>query len=119
MSKEVVWQMSGNTSKDTKIDENGKLTIGKDETAQEIKVKAVSKENADKYGEAVVTVKREAGKNPGTKPSKPSKPSGSNKNPSSSSVKTGDETQIVLWGVVGLLAAGTILVLITRKKKHH
>ena len=116
VSKEVVWQMSGNTSKDTKIDENGKLTIGKDETAQEIKVKAVSKENADKYGEAVVTVKREAGKNPGTKPSKPS---GSNKNPSSSSVKTGDETQIVLWGVVGLLAAGTILVLITRKKKHH
>ena len=66
-----------------------------------------------------MTVKREAGKNPGTKPSKPSKPSGSNKNPSSSSVKTGDETQIVLWGVVGLLAAGTILVLITRKKKHH
>ena len=93
--------------------------MGKDETAHEIKVKAVSRANSDKYGEAVVTVKKEADKKPGAKPSNPSKPSGSNKNPSGSSVKTGDEAQLALWGTVRLLAAGAILVLTIRKRKQH
>lgn len=53
------------------------------------------------------------------KPSNPSKPSGSNKNPSGSSVKTGDEAQLALWGTVGLLAAGAILVLTIRKRKQN
>ena len=53
------------------------------------------------------------------KPSNPSKPSGSNKNPSGSSVKIGDEAQLALWGTVGLLAAGAILVLTIRKRKQN
>lgn len=53
------------------------------------------------------------------KPSNPSKPSGSNKNPSGSSVKTGDGAQLALWGTVGLLAAGAILVLTIRKRKQN
>ena len=60
-----------------------------------------------------ITVKKEADKKPGAKPS------GSNKNPSGSSVKTGDEAQLALWGTVGLLAAGAILVLTIRKRKQN
>ena len=81
-------------------------------TDKEIELSYTEKE-VTKTVKQAITVKKEADKKPGAKPS------GSNKNPSGSSVKTGDEAQLALWGTVGLLAAGAILVLTIRKRKQN
>ncbi|MCI6244605.1 MAG: hypothetical protein MR619_01730, partial [Eubacterium sp.] len=39
---EVIWQVSGATSAETAIDSNGLLTVGEDETATSLKIKAIS-----------------------------------------------------------------------------
>ena len=48
-SQEVIWSLSGNNSTSTKIDSNGLLTIGNDETSKTITVKATSKLNNTKF----------------------------------------------------------------------
>lgn len=55
-SKEVTWSVAGAVSTDTKIDENGKLEIGADETAQTLTVTVTSAADPAKKAEAVVTV---------------------------------------------------------------
>lgn len=60
-SKDVTWSVEDALSADTQVDQYGKLQIGTDETAETLKVKAVSVQDAAKSAEAVVTVvKKEA-----------------------------------------------------------
>ncbi|MBH1941209.1 InlB B-repeat-containing protein [Mobilitalea sibirica] len=55
-SQMVDWSVSGNHSSATRISDLGVLTIASDETATELTVEAVSKENNTKSGTATVTV---------------------------------------------------------------
>ncbi len=57
-SQKVVWSVSGNNSENTVINDNGEITIGKDETSSLIIVKAVSAEDPSKYGEFAISVKQ-------------------------------------------------------------
>ena len=53
-SQEVTWSVSGNKSRNTKISADGLLTVGKDETAERLTIKATSV--LDKTKSASVTV---------------------------------------------------------------
>ena len=44
---EVIWQVSGATSAETAIDSNGLLTVGEDETATSLKIKAISAKDSN------------------------------------------------------------------------
>ena len=55
-SSEAEWSVSGAVSADTKIDANGRLQIGADETAQSLTVTAVSVADATKSAAATVTI---------------------------------------------------------------
>ncbi|MBS6723827.1 MAG: leucine-rich repeat protein [Clostridiales bacterium] len=55
-SQIVEWTIEGNTSADTWIDAEGTLTIGNDEEADQITVKATSVQNTDKYATATINV---------------------------------------------------------------
>ena len=57
-SQKVFWSVSGNNSKNTVINDNGEITIGKDETSSLIIVKAVSTEDSSKYGEFAISIKQ-------------------------------------------------------------
>ena len=57
-SQKVVWSVSGNNSENTVINDNGEITIGKDETSSLIIVKAVSTEDSSKYGEFAISIKQ-------------------------------------------------------------
>ena len=50
------WSVIGATSDDTVIDSNGKLTVGDDETADTVTVRATSAVDNTKYDESIVTV---------------------------------------------------------------
>ncbi len=54
--KSVTWSVSGNKSSKTKITTAGKLTIGSDETAKKLTVKAVSKQDTSASAKVTVTV---------------------------------------------------------------
>ncbi|MDF9867439.1 hypothetical protein OKW22_001012 [Bacilli bacterium PM5-3] len=56
----VTWAVSGATSADTKVDANGKLVIGIDETATTLNVTATSKKDTTKSATSVVTVVEKA-----------------------------------------------------------
>ena len=57
-NKDVDWSVDGNSSAKTVIDENGKLTVGKDETSNDITIKAVSKADPTKSDAKIVLIKR-------------------------------------------------------------
>lgn len=59
-SKEVTWSVTGNAASGTSIDENGRLTVGEDETADTLTVKAVSTMDSSKSAQATVTVVKKA-----------------------------------------------------------
>lgn len=67
-SQKVVWSIEGAQSENTRIDENGKLEIGADETAQSITVKAVSTTDESKTASALVTVVSTPVEEPDAKP---------------------------------------------------
>ena len=52
----VTWEVYRNSSKDTKISQDGVLTVGIDETATKIGVEATSKGNTNKFLEIPVTI---------------------------------------------------------------
>ena len=54
----VVWTVEGNNSDNTKVSENGVLTVAADETAETLKVKAASKADERVFKEAIVTVEK-------------------------------------------------------------
>lgn len=56
VSQEVVWTVQGATSVQTKVDENGTLIIGVDETAAQLFVTATSAVDGTKYDTAVVNI---------------------------------------------------------------
>lgn len=58
--KTFAWSVVGANSNDTVIDTNGKLTIGEDETAETVTVRATSTVDNTKYDESTVTVLDEA-----------------------------------------------------------
>ena len=55
--KSVTWSVSGNSSSDTAVDDEGRLTIGSDETASSITVKATANKDSSKYDTITFTVK--------------------------------------------------------------
>ena len=54
----VVWTVEGNNSNNTKVSENGVLTVSADETAETLKVKATSKADDRVSSEAIVIVEK-------------------------------------------------------------
>jgi hypothetical protein len=54
----VVWTVEGNLSENTKVSENGVLTVAADETAEALTVKATSKVDDRVYDSASVTVEK-------------------------------------------------------------
>lgn len=56
ISKNVLWEVSGNTSQGTHINSQGLLTVAKDETTESLTVTATSVENTTKKGTSTVTV---------------------------------------------------------------
>lgn len=52
----VAWSVAGQTSSNTKIDTNGKLTVGNDETASQVIITATSKEDGTKKVSKTVKV---------------------------------------------------------------
>lgn len=56
----VSWSVSGGTSADTKIDETGLLTVGADETATQLIVKAISNQDNSQSITAIVEVQQPA-----------------------------------------------------------
>lgn len=115
ISQEVTWEVTGNKSSKTKISDKGVLTVGKDETAEEIRVRAVSKADTKKVGEAIVKIQKASVNTPGK--TSQSGTSSSNGTTSSKGVKTGDETPVIFWGVTTILAMGCVCVLVIRRKK--
>ena len=55
-NQNVVWSVGGNNSTKTIINENGELTIGKDESAEMIIVRATSVDEPEKYGEFAIDI---------------------------------------------------------------
>lgn len=55
-SQSVTWSVEGASSSQTVIDENGRLTVGEDETAGQLTVKAQSAADGSQIGQAAVTV---------------------------------------------------------------
>ena len=55
-SQEVLWNVTGHQSENTLINEEGMLTVGKDEKSETVTVTATSKQDVSKTAEAIVTV---------------------------------------------------------------
>ena len=55
-NQKVIWSVGGNESANTVINENGELTVGNDETAKTIIVRATSIEDPEKYGEFAINI---------------------------------------------------------------
>lgn len=122
----VTWAVSGATSEDTKIDANGMLTIGNDETAETLTVSATSVSDTTKSASAVVTVVKS---NPSTDPTdptdsvdptKPTKPADTTDTgkkdttvKASTSPNTGDTTNVA---ALSLLAVAMLGVVVATKK---
>lgn len=66
----VKWSISGANGEDTKIDENGQLTVAADESAATITVTAISVADPEKSASSVITIK-EAGSGETQEPSEP------------------------------------------------
>lgn len=121
-SQEVIWSVEGAASDKTVISADGVLTVGEDETAEQLTVKAVSKEDGTKSAAAAVTVK-EAGlggtdepggseepEGPGEteKPGDSQNPAGTDAEDGSEAPQTGDRTNLV---PAAAAAAASLLVL--------
>ena len=52
----VIWSIEGNQALNTTIDENGLLTVSAGESAENLTIRAVSTEDAMKFGEVAITV---------------------------------------------------------------
>ncbi len=57
--KSVVWKVEGNTSENTKVSEEGKLTVAADETAENLVVTATSKYDSSKSASVTVKVTKD------------------------------------------------------------
>ena len=101
----VSWSVSGGTSADTKINAQGLLTVGADETASELTVKATSNQDSSQNVTAAVTVESNAPQE--TQPTDPAAGDGEDKGNS------------VLWIVLGIaaVAVAVVAVLVLTKKK--
>lgn len=67
--KDIVWSIEGNTSVDTKVSQNGKLTVSKDETAKNVLVCATSVFDSEKSdAKSVDILDKKSDSNPVTTP---------------------------------------------------
>ena len=109
----VAWSVSGNQSNRTTIDQNGLLTVGADETAATLTVRATANGDSTKSGTATVTV--EAATPPPTI-------TGVTVTPTTATVQTSDTQQFtaevsgtgdygetVTWSVEGAVSNGTTI----------
>ncbi|WP_297777849.1 LPXTG cell wall anchor domain-containing protein, partial [Blautia sp.] len=99
----------------TYIDENGTLYVSKAETADEVKVKAVSKADAKKFDEAVVKIKKAQTQVPGTNTNNNCNNTTTGKPAGNQGVQTGDESHVVI--LLGLLAVSGGVLLIGKRKR--
>lgn len=107
----VIWSVSGGTSAETRIDENGLLTVGMDETADELIVTATSNQDSSQSMTAIVMVLPSEIEE--TKPTEPA---------TSAPITDPGQPQNtgLLWvilGVVALAAAAAAVVLVLKKRK--
>ena len=114
----VTWSVVGGTSANTKIDANGLLTVGADETSAQLVVKATSKQDTAKFGTATVTVEQTqtpsgSDQTEQTQPSQTTAPAttgGDNTEP-------GSESSPVLWILIGVVVVmGAVIVVLLMKK---
>ena len=111
MDSSVSWSVSGGTSSDTKIDENGLLTVGEDETSDDLIVTAISNQDSSQSMTSIVMVL-------------PSEPEETQPAAPATSAPAADPSQQqganLLWvilGVVALAAAAVAVVLVLKKRK--
>jgi len=115
----VEYAVAGAKSKDTKIDANGLLTVGADETSTTLTVTATSKTDKTATATATVTVTvKKPSTAPGTGTSKPgaSKPGSTNTGSTkpaakpSTSPNTGDTTNVAGLSLLALSMLGLVVV---------
>ena len=99
-SQSVTWSVEGASSSQTVIDENGRLTVGEDETAGQLTVKAQSAADGSQIGQAAVTVVPKESE-------EPSAPDGAGGSEEYASADLKDETSGI--GVNGEFAENTSL----------
>lgn len=99
-SQSVTWSVEGASSGQTVIDENGRLTVGEDETAGQLTVKAQSAADGSQIGQAAVTVVPKESE-------EPSAPDGAGGSEEYASADLKDETSGI--GVNGEFAENTSL----------
>lgn len=112
-SKEVRWEVAGNKDKDTRIDEKGNLCVSKGETSEGVKIKAISKADAEKFDEVTVKIKKEQVKGPG-KDKNSSTTTG--KPVGNKGVQTGDGSQGAMFLML-LGVSGVVLGMYRRKRQ--
>lgn len=128
--KNVTWSIEGAKPEKTSISEAGLLSVGEDETAKELLVKAIAKEDTTLSAMAKVTVKNketiepEEPSKPDTQPSEPdTQPSEPNTQPSEPSsqqntaVKTGDANYSTFLYAVMMLSFAGIFAMAEKRKK--
>lgn len=99
----VKWSISGANGKDTKIDENGQLTVAADESAATITVTAVSVADPEKSASSVVTITA-AGSGETQEPSEPE-----------SGLPVGAIVGITAGAAVGVAAIAVVIYFIVKK----
>ena len=99
-SQSVTWSVEGASSSQAVIDENGRLTVGEDETAGQLTVKAQSAADGSQIGQAAVTVVPKESE-------EPSAPDGAGGSEEYASADLKDETSGI--GVNGEFAENTSL----------
>ena len=107
----VTWSVSGGTSADTKIDENGLLTVGLDETADELIVTVTANQDPTQFITAIVLL-------PPAEPvvTEPTTPATSTPVPDPGQ-QQGTSLLWVVLGAVALAAAAAAVVLVLKKRK--
>ena len=125
-SQAVVWSISGASSAQTSINENGLLTVGEDETSKTLTVTAMSVYDPSIQCNVIVTVKQTESSEESSKPEE-SKPEESGKEESSSkpdtespadkdNPNTGDALPFAVPAL--LLLAAAVLLALRKGKKH-
>ena len=111
----VGWSVSGATTADTRIDENGLLTVGADEAAAELIVTATSNQDGSQSMTAVVTVIK--GELSETQPTVPDDANGIGDDQNQGSDDRNQGSGLILWILGGVIAAAGAAVLILGLKK--
>lgn len=103
---DVLWKVSGNTSSSTSIDSSGKLTVGTDETASNLTVRAENRADSSIYSNATITVVNPARKASISLAPTTARVTKGNSQQFSAAV-TGMNLSDVLWKILGNTSSST------------